>query len=67
MKDWNVWVCRNGCHRVIGKVSEQSKRLARCAALSRFGVSEEEMAEKPYPPDADHIYPDEEFEMTPAD
>lgn len=67
MKDWNVWVCRNGGHRVIGKVSEQSERLARCAALSRFGVSEEEMAEKLYPPDVDHIYPDEEFEMTLAD
>lgn len=67
MKDWNVWVCRDGCHRVIGKVSEQSEPLARCAALSRFGVSEEEMAESPYPPDAGLIYPDEAFEVTAAD
>ncbi len=67
MKAWNVWVCRNGCSRVISMVSERNESLARCAALSRFGLSEDEMAKRPYPADANHIYPDEEFEVTPAD
>lgn len=66
MKAWNVWVCRNGCSRVIGTVSERNEVLARCAALSRFGLSDEERAERPYPADANHIYHDEEFEVTPA-
>ena len=49
-----------------GTVSEQNELLARCAALSLFGLSDEERAERPYPADANHIYHDEEFEVTPA-
>lgn len=44
MKQWNVWVCRDGRTSVIGQVTERSESLARCAALSCFGASEEEVA-----------------------
>jgi len=49
-----------------GTVSEQNELLTRCAALSLFGLSDEERAERPYPADANPIYHDEEFEVTPA-
>ena len=49
-----------------GTVSEQNELFTRCAALSLFGLSDEERAERPYPADANPIYHDEEFEVTPA-
>lgn len=41
LKTWNV-ICEG---RHIGTVQEENEVLARCAALSKFGVSEEEFAE----------------------
>lgn len=41
LKTWNV-ICEG---RHIGTVQEENEVLARCAALSKFGVSEEEFEE----------------------
>lgn len=66
MKEWNASVCRDGKSIVVGQVTEQSETLARCAALSRFGVSEVEMTngEVRFPGSA--IYPDEDFDVSPV-
>lgn len=62
MKDWNVYA--EGEH--IGTVSEDTKELARCAALSKYSISAEEfeareaagLAVKGIPPDWDfHVTP----------
>lgn len=64
MKDWRVTVVREGRTVVVGQVSETTEALARCAALSRYGVTEDEVALG----EAKHrdaaIYPDEGFEVT---
>lgn len=69
MKPWNVRVMRNGQAVHIGQVAESSETLARCAALSRYGLSEDEAEEN----DWGHaglrgaaIYPDKEFYVSPA-
>ena len=41
MQQWNVRVVRDGEAVHIGKVGESTEALARCAALSRFGLSED--------------------------
>ena len=43
MQQWNVRVVRDGEAVHIGKVGESTEALARCAALSRFGLSEAEV------------------------
>ena len=50
----------------LGQVAESSELLAICAALSRYGLTEEELAGAPCKPDACVIYPDEDFDVTPA-
>lgn len=69
MKPWNVRVMRNGQAVHVGQVAESTETLARCAALSRYGLSEDEAEER----ERDHvgprgaaIYPDEEFDVSPA-
>ena len=69
MKQWNVRVMRNGHAVHIGQVAESTEALARCAALSRYGVSEddaEETARSCTGPRGATIHPDEEFEVSPA-
>jgi len=61
MKDWNVWVCRGGRSLVIGKVSEQSEPLARCAALSRYGATDEEVASGEVRSVENAILPEDDF------
>lgn len=61
MKDWNVWVCRDGRSRVIGKVSSQSEPLARCAALSRYGAADEEVASGEVLSVENAILPEDDF------
>lgn len=65
-RTWNVRVIRDGRALHLGPVDESSEPLARCAALSRYGVTEEELAGTPHKPDATTIYPDEDFDVTPA-
>lgn len=61
MKTWNVRVHRAGGSQLLGQVHETSEELARCAALSKFGVSEED-AEDGTPRAG--IYPADDFDVT---
>lgn len=45
MKAWNVRVHRPDGTKHLGQVHEANEELARCAALSKFGVSEDETEE----------------------
>ncbi len=68
-KPWNVRVMRNGHAVHIGQVAESTETLARCAALSRYGLSEdeaEEMEQGHSGPRRAMIYPDEEFDVSPG-
>lgn len=69
MKPWNVRVMRDGLAVHIVQVAESSETLARCFALSRYGLSEDEAEEN----DWGHaglrgvaIYTDEKFDVSPA-
>lgn len=68
MKRWNVRVMRNGQAVHVGQVAESTETLARCAALSRYGLSEdeEELERGHAGPRGAAIYPDEEFDVSPA-
>lgn len=66
MKTWNVRVRRNGRDLTLGQVHERNEALARCAALSRFGVSEDELASGEARDGAEAIFPDDDFEVLPA-
>lgn len=65
MRSWNVRVIRGGHAIHIGQVTESSEALARCAALSRYGISENEIEAKNGHLRA-AIYPDEEFDASAA-
>jgi len=66
MKQWNVRVYRNGRAVDIGQVAESSETLARCAALSRYGVTEDDIEAGGLRPSGLVIYPDEDFEVSQA-
>lgn len=69
IKQWNVRVMRSGKSVHVGQVAESTETLARCAALSRYGVSEdevEEMKRGQIGPGGAVIYPDDEFDVSPA-
>lgn len=66
LRKWNVHVIREGRSQYIGEVSESSEEMARCAALSRFGVGEDEIDTGGAPPRCVAIYPDDDFEVSPA-
>lgn len=66
LKKWNVHVIREGRSQYIGEVSESSEAMARCAALSRFGVDEDEIDAGEAPSRCVAIYPDDDFEVSPA-
>ena len=66
MKDWNVWVCRGGRSVVIGTVSEQDEPLARCAALSRFAVTEDELEGSAVSSAVCAILPEDDFWLSPV-
>lgn len=66
LRRWNVYVIREGRWQCIGEVSESSEEMARCAALSRFGFGEDEIDAGDAPPRRVAIYPDEDFEVSPA-
>lgn len=38
LKAWNVRVHRSGGSLYLGQVNETTEALARCAALSRYGI-----------------------------
>lgn len=69
IKQWNVRVMRNGHAVHIGQVPESTETMARCAALSTYGLSEdeaEEMEQDRTGLRGPAIYPDEEFDVSPA-
>ena len=66
MKVWNFRLFRHGSPVMLGQVSECNETLARCAALHRFGVSDEELAAGEVDADGFVILPDDEFEVSPG-
>lgn len=66
LRKWNVHVIREGRSQYIGEVNESSEALARCAALSRFGVGEDEIDAGEAPSRCVAIYPDDDFGVSPA-
>lgn len=66
MRVWNVRVHRDGHVVSLGEVSERNEELARCAALSRFGISEDELAAGDVRADWNVVLPDEDFDVSPA-
>ena len=66
MKDWSVRVFREGRQVMLGQVSERNEALARCAALYKFGVSDDELAMREWGREGLAIRPDDDFEVSPA-
>jgi len=65
MRTWNVRVRRVGRDVTLGQVHECNEELARCAALSRFGVSDDELAAGEAQDGEDGILPDGDFDVSP--
>jgi hypothetical protein len=63
---WNVYLYREGRSKYLGEVSERNEVLARCAALSRFGVSEDEIAAEDVRLRSEAIHPGDDFEVSPS-
>ena len=63
MSAWRVYVHRDGGRKLLGQVNETSEELARCAALSKYGISEEEAEEGTL---RAGIYPADDFDVSPA-
>ena len=61
VKQWNVRVHRNGQSSFLGRVSAIRESEARAAALSAYGISEEETEEGT---NGNGIYPDEDFDVS---
>ncbi len=61
-KNWNVRVHLKTGSVHLGQVGEVSEELARCAALSKYGIPEDEDAD----PTARGIRADDEFDVSPA-
>ena len=66
LRKWSVHVIRDGRSQYIGEVNESSEEMARCAALSRFGVGADEIDAGEARPRCVAIYPDDRFEVSPA-
>lgn len=66
MTRWNVRVMREGQAIHIGQVAESTETLARCAALSHYGLSEDEVDTGGSRLRTAVIYPDEDFEVSMA-
>lgn len=65
-RDWQVRVHRGTVSVELGTVTETTEALARCAALSRFGVEEEELEAAGIRLRREAIYPDEDFDVSPV-
>jgi len=63
LKSWSVHVQRDGRRIYLGTVGEATEDLARCAALSKYGISEDEADEGT---NRAGIYPVDDFDVTPA-
>jgi len=62
LKTWNVRVHLKTGSVSLGQVAESSEELARCAALSKFGIPDDEDTD----PDCRGIREEDEFDVSPA-
>jgi hypothetical protein len=62
---FNVRVHRASGSLCIGQVSEKDEGLARLAALSHYGMAEEDVTPGSEP-NGNAIFPEEEFDVSPA-
>ena len=60
MLQWSVHVTRDDRRQLLGYVHETSEELARCAALSKYGISEDEAEEGTL---RKGIYPADDFDV----
>lgn len=64
MNTWNVYVERNGRSHYLGEVDESTEELARCAALSKFAIDDDEMWEMLFGKQArEGIFSNDEFSV----
>ncbi len=61
---WSVYVNRNGRPHYLGQVAESSESGARCAAVCRFGISDEEARATGRMLPREGIYSLDDFEVT---
>lgn len=61
-KTWNVRVHLKTGPVSLGQVREENEELARCAALSKFGINEDEDTD----PNRRGIRAEDEFDVSPA-
>lgn len=67
MKTWNVYVERNGRPHYLGQVDETTEEPARCAALSKFAIFDDEMFEMMFGKRTrEGIFSDDEFSVSVA-
>lgn len=66
MKTWNVAVVRDKGLVHIGQVQEDSEKLARLAALSKYGLTDEDLAVDAMPTVWPAILPADDFLVTEA-
>ena len=62
MKTWNVRVHLKTGSMHLGQVGEESEEIARSAALSKFGIPEDEDTD----PNRRGIRADDDFDVSPA-
>lgn len=62
LKKWNVRVHLKSGSVQLGQVGEENEELARCAALSKFGIPEDEDTD----PNRRGIRVDDDFDVSPA-
>lgn len=62
IKTWNVRVHLPTGSRHLGQVAEVNEELARCAALSKFGISEDDDTD----PDRRGIRAEDDFDVSEA-
>lgn len=66
MRPWAVYVQRGGRAVYLGEVHADNEEWARCAALSRYGVSDDELEAGEGGGAEVAILPDDDFEVRPA-
>ena len=62
IKTWNVRVHTRQGSVSLGQVGEENEELARCAALSKFGIAEDDDTD----PTKKGIRFDDDFDVSPA-
>lgn len=62
LKTWNVRVHLKTGSVYLGQVGEENEELARCAALSKFGIHEDDDID----PNRRGIRAEDEFDVSPA-